>query len=497
MKKMDAYDYTSTRRKLRISAKDALLQGLSEEGGLFVTDALDTLSLPLEDMLDMSYPQIAQQVMQLLLPGYTKEEIAWCIERAYGSSFSDPRIAPVIHRKDLHVLELFHGPTCAFKDLGLQMLPQLMSIAAKNRHKKVMILTATSGDTGKAALEGFKDAKDISITVFYPKDGVSSIQEKQMTATEGNNTCVCALKGNFDDAQSGVKTLFADEAMKQELAKEEILLSSANSINIGRLIPQVVYYVSAYVQMVNDHQIAFGDKIDFCVPSGNFGNVLAGYYAKCMGLPVRRFFVASNANRVLCDFLSSGVYERNRDFYKTISPSMDILISSNLERLLYYKSGKNSVYVAELMEELAQKGSYAIDQRLLEKIREDIIGGYCKDAECIQAMKECYERYGYVIDPHTAVGYHVMKQHEKESTIPCILVSTASPYKFSEDVVKALFHEECADAFAAMELLQEKSGIAIPEGLRALKEKKIRHKDVITREEMKQYVLDKRRELMK
>ena len=336
--------YTSTRNKaLARTPKEAVVKGIAEDGGLFVYDALDTLRLPLQDMMQMTYEQMAETVLQLLLPDFTEEEVKDCVENAYKGKFRDEHITPLHKAGNTNILELFHGPTCAFKDVGLRMLPQLMSKSLQQHpDEHVMILTATSGDTGKAALEGFLDVPRTGITVFYPDEGVSNIQRLQMITTKGSNTCVCAIRGNFDDAQSNVKRIFQNAQLSARLKEKGITLSSANSINIGRLIPQVVYYVYAYKEMVRTKEITFGEKVNFCVPTGNYGNVLAGYYAKLMGLPVNKFIVASNSNNVLFDFLKDGVYDRNRPFYKTISPSMDILISSNLERLLYYKSGKDA-----------------------------------------------------------------------------------------------------------------------------------------------------------
>lgn len=483
--------YTSTRNKMiALSPKEAILKGIAEDGGLYVYDDLDTLKLPLKEMMEMNYEEMAAVVLQMLLPDFSEEEVHACVQAAYHNKFRNEQITPLHHVSDTNVLELFHGPTCAFKDVGLRMLPQLMSKSLKTFGKdRVMILTATSGDTGKAALEGFKDVDNIGITVFYPEAGVSNIQRLQMATQEGKNTCVCAIKGNFDDAQSNVKKIFADQTISKNLAQEHIRLSSANSINIGRLIPQVVYYIFAYKEMIRKNEIKFGEEINFCVPTGNYGNVLAGYYAKCMGLPVHKFIVASNSNNVLCDFLKDGIYDRNRPFYKTISPSMDILISSNLERLLYYKGGKDAAYIATLMKQLEEDGKYQVREDIFESVKKDFYGGYCSDEECACAIKEFYEESGYVMDPHTANAYKVLKDYEKEdATHKSVVLSTASPYKFAPAVYEAIFGKSDLDEFACMEELQKKTGAAIPEPLHALKEKAICHEDVIDKAAMGSYV---------
>lgn len=485
--------YTSTRNKTNAcTPKEAILKGIADDGGLYVFDDLDTLTLPLQDMMNMTYSQMAETILSLLLPDFSKEEVETCVKQAYEGRFDCDDITPLHSAKDNEILELFHGPTCAFKDVGLRMLPQLMSTALKTAgDRNVMILTATSGDTGKAALEGFKDVDQIGITVFYPDNGVSNIQRLQMVTTEGNNTNVCAIKGNFDDAQSNVKKIFNDMDLRERLAKQNVTLSSANSINIGRLIPQIVYYIYAYKEMVRKGKLTFMEEMDVCVPTGNYGNVLAGYYAKCMGLPIHKFIVASNSNNVLYDFLSDGKYDRLRPFYKTISPSMDILISSNLERLLYYKSGKDADYIAKLMRDLEENGSYQIHEDLKELVKADFYGGYCNDEDCVQAMNEVYKTCGYVMDPHTAVAYKVMKEYQAENSgYPCVLLSTASPYKFAPAVEKAIFDDENADEFACMEELQRRSGAKIPESLRVLQEKEIRHNNVIEKDHMCAYVED-------
>lgn len=483
--------YTSTRDKmLALTPKQAILKGIAEDGGLFVWDDLDRIQLPLKDMMEMNYEEMATVVLQALLPDFSDEEVLSCVNDAYHNRFRNDDITPLHKAGNTNILELFHGPTCAFKDVGLRMLPQLMSKSlVGDDNGNVMILTATSGDTGKAALEGFKDVDKIGITVFYPEAGVSNIQRLQMVTQEGENTCVCAIDGNFDDAQGNVKKIFADKELKNRLAKHNVHLSSANSINIGRLIPQVVYYFFAYKEMVRNKEINFGEELNFCVPTGNYGNVLAGYYAKCMGLPVHKFIVASNSNNVLYDFLKDGVYDRKRPFYKTISPSMDILISSNLERLIYYKCGKDDTYIASLMKELEETGRYKVREDIFEKIKDDFCGGFCSDEQCATAMKMFYNECGYVMDPHTANAYKVLQDYEEhDKAHKSVVLSTASPYKFAPAVYEAIFGQCEMDEFECMEELQKKTGATIPQPLQLLKESVVRHRDVIGKHDMNAYV---------
>lgn len=489
--------YTSTRnKKTAHTPKETILKGIAEDGGLFVNDWITECKLPLEEMLSMTYEEMAETVLQLLLPDFTEKEVKKCVKDAYENKFNSKEITSLFIFDGFSVLELFHGPTCAFKDVGLRMLPQLMRTSLQNQQENVMILTATSGDTGKAALEGFLDVDQTGIMVFYPKNGVSDIQEMQMITTKGKNTCVCSIDGNFDDVQSVVKQIFQDQEINGTLKKEKIILSSANSINIGRLIPQIVYYVYAYIKMVKANKIQFMDKINFCVPTGNFGNVLAGYYAKMMGLPVHRFIVASNANNVLYDFLNTGIYDRNREFYKTVSPSMDILISSNLERLLYFKSGKDSSYITSLMKELDKNGKYKVSDDIYSSIKEDFVGGYCSDEECISMIQEVYQRYGYVMDPHTAVGYKVLKEYQSvDDEYETVLLSTASPYKFASVVYKAIYGIEEENEFTCMKQLEEKTGLKIPSSLNNLPDLEIRHTSHVKKEEMKGFVIEKGKSL--
>ncbi|MDO4265953.1 MAG: threonine synthase [Eubacteriales bacterium] len=483
--------YHSTRNKQETAdSRQAVLKGLCGDGGLFVSDALGERKLDPEELLTLSYQELALRVFSLLLDDYTEEELSDAIEKAYGTTFSKNEVTPVTKIGDDWLLELYHGPTSAFKDVALCMLPQLMSKALSGSGKKIMIITATSGDTGKAALSGFQDVENIGITVFYPDGKVSDIQKLQMASQEGRNVAVCAIRGNFDDAQSAVKEIFASE-IGAELEKRNIALSSANSINIGRLIPQIVYYFEAYKALRKNGTIQAGQEIDFCVPTGNFGDVLAGYYAKLLGLPVHRLIVASNANNVLTDFIMTGVYDRNRPFHKTISPSMDILISSNLERMLYYLSGKDADYIASLMRSLKETGRYEVSGELLSKIQEIFSAGCADDAETEAAIRKAYETDGRLIDPHTAVGYKVLSERRTEG-VPAVLLSTASPYKFCRDVYESLFGaaNTGADGFAYMRMLSEKTGVEPPEPLRELQGKPVLHRDVIDIADMKQYVLN-------
>ncbi|MDO4813474.1 MAG: threonine synthase [Gemella sp.] len=483
--------YESSRNKnLKINPSDAIIQGLSSEGGLFVLRNLGQDKVDLDNIVGKNYYQIAEQVLKLFLD-FTEEEVRDCVEKAYKGKFSTEEITPLVELKDAHVLELFHGPTSAFKDLGLSLLPQLTRTALKRSGEKddILILTATSGDTGKAALEGFKDVDKVKIIVFYPNSGVSKVQERQMKTQEGKNVKVCAIEGNFDDAQSAIKEIFVDENFKADLAQQNVKLSSANSINIGRLIPQIVYYFKAYSDLVGGGKIKQGDKVNFVVPTGNFGNILAGYYAKKIGLPVNKLVCASNANNVLYDFLTEGVYDRERDFLKTISPSMDILISSNLERLLYYLTDGDNAYVASLMSDLKEKGKYQISDELLAKLKEEFTAGYATNEETAEIIKKVYEEEGYLLDTHTAVGYKVLL--EQESDCPSVVLSTASPYKFTGSVYESLFGSTEADEFELLKDLHAKTGVKIPSNLEDLDKKAVLHNDCISKEEIAKYVAEK------
>lgn len=485
---MRAY-YQSTRQNaVHINAKQAILQGICEDGGLFVLPELAKTQLDLEKICQMDYQQIANTIFNLMLSGYEQDEIADCVQNAYTRSFERTKpdtITPLETVGDVEVLELFRGPTSAFKDVALSILPWFLSKALKDSDKKALILTATSGDTGKAAMSGFEDVAQTGICVFYPDGKVSDVQYRQMATQTGQNVRVFGVEGNFDDAQSMVKQLFLDEQLKQKLAKENIVLSSANSINIGRLIPQIVYYFDAYRQLVNKQQIKIGDEVSFSVPTGNFGDVLAGYYANLLGLPVKKFYVASNANNVLTDFLNTGTYDRRRPFIQTISPSMDILISSNLERLLYYASNQDCQKVAGWMEQLAKEGFYTLDDQTKAMIQNKFEGGYYDDDQLKTTIAKVYQETGYVLDPHSAAAYALAK--DKKGQEPIIALATASPYKFTQDVLAALGGQE-ADAWCAMKTLSTMNVDPIPAKLKALQQAPIRHRQVVSPKGMKEVV---------
>ncbi len=485
--------YISTRDDSNfVSSKQAILNGISPDGGLYVWPELDQVKIDLEKICSQTYLENAQYILSFLLQDYTQEQLMNCVNRAYKDSFSTKEITPLKKVGDIYVLELFHGPTSAFKDVALTLLPQLMSQALKETNKKALILTATSGDTGKAALSGFCDVENIGINVFYPDQKVSAIQYRQMVCQKGKNVGVYGIRGNFDDAQSQVKKLFLDADLKEACLKDNILLTSANSINIGRLVPQIVYYFESYKKLVNEGIIQLGDKISFSVPTGNFGDVLAGYYGYLMGLPVKKFYVASNANHVLTDFLTTGVYDRNRDFVQTISPSMDILISSNLERLLYYACGKDTKQVKEWMDSLSQTGKYEIDKETLSKIQSLFDCGYVEDAMTKKTILDVYKNTDYVLDPHSAIAYKIAKE---ANDTPIVSLATASPYKFSKDVL-ASFNETCENEWLAMKKLSQFCQDNIPRNLAELQELDILHSKVIDVEDMKNVVLASTKELV-
>ena len=473
--------YVSTRdQSLAYTAAQAIEQGLSRDGGLFLPESFPALP-DLNTLLPMTYEARAAAIMGLFLDGFTQEELLTFARKAYGpEKFDCPEVAPVreLHCKT-HILELWHGPTCAFKDMALQMLPHLLtaSMQKNGEEKTVCILVATSGDTGKAALEGFKDVNGTRIMVFYPKDGVSDIQQLQMVTQAGENVGVCAVVGNFDDAQTGVKRVFADKDIAARLAGRNIRLSSANSINWGRLVPQIVYYFAAYARLLKAGRIALGDEVDFCVPTGNFGDILAGYYAKRMGLPVGRLVCASNKNNVLTDFLRTGAYTARREFYKTSSPSMDILVSSNLERLLYHVTGSDAE-VAALMGRLAREGSYTVRPETLAAIQASFSCGWASEEEVAAEIRTRWERDGYLCDTHTAVAFHVAEQHKRQGT-PMVVLSTASPFKFPRSVLAALGHAAPENDFEAMQALEQATGRTAPASLAGLRQKPERFDAVI------------------
>ena len=483
--------YVSTRNKnQKCSAAQAIAQGLALDGGLLTPEVLPKLSPNgLKTMTDMSYQQRAVFVMGSYLDDFTASELSSFAKRAYGpDKFDVKEVAPVRQLDDkTYCLELWHGPTCAFKDMALQMLPHLLSASlGKNEEQKtVCILVATSGDTGKAALEGFKDVDRTRILVFYPKDGVSDIQQLQMQTQEGDNVGVCAVVGNFDDAQTGVKRLFSDSALRDTLAGRGYFFSSANSINWGRILPQIVYYVSAYCDLLKAGSVEKGQPINVCVPTGNFGNILSAYYAKQMGVPIHKLICASNQNNVLTDFIKTGVYDRNRPFYNTMSPSMDILISSNLERLLFALT-QDTDEVKGYMEQLAASGRYQVRDRVREKLQKRVKGYFCDDKETQRVIREMFEDHGYLIDTHTAVAFSALEQYRKETGdgTACIVASTASPFKFCDSVLEALGVAARAQGLDALDQLSQLTGLPAPAPLSGLRDKKVRFTQTVEKDHM-------------
>lgn len=492
--------YHSTRsHEAPLTSKEAIRRGIAPDGGLYVSDELGCTQIPLAGLSEMGYLNLAREVLAALLTDYAPEEIAACVSEAYEETFADAEITPVKRLASAnadgvptHVLELWHGPTSAFKDVALQMLPRLMARTGSNDgagDEKIMIVTATSGDTGKAALAGFADAPGVGISVFYPEGKVSRVQELQMSTQEGANVAVCGVRGNFDDAQTAVKQIFADRELAERLATQGVMLSSANSINVGRLVPQVVYYFAAYAQLLRSGDISCGDEVEFCVPTGNFGDILAGYYAKRLGLPVARLIVASDANNVLFDFLTTGTYDRKRPFFTTTSPSMDILVSSNLERMLYYLSDGDVELVSRLMGQLADEGSYTLPNELLSKIQEVFTCGWADEDEVARAIKACWDENGYLIDPHTACGYHVLSHMPAvPGSKARILLSTANPYKFPRAVAGALGLFCPPDDFACMQVLEKATGTCAPAQLAELQDKPVLHTDVVDIDGMASFV---------
>ncbi|MGX7328759.1 threonine synthase [Enterococcus bulliens] len=478
--------YTSTRGgQQHVTASQAILQGLATDGGLFVPEHFPQVNLDFEQLKEQSYQEIALLIMKAFYSDFSEAELKACIKAAYDDKFDTDVIAPVKKVGTEYYLELFHGPTLAFKDMALSILPYLMTTAAKKNQStnELVILTATSGDTGKAAMEGFADVENTKIIVFYPKEGVSKIQEQQMRTQKGDNTFVVAVEGNFDDAQTRVKEMFNDLTLRQTLASHQKQFSSANSINIGRLIPQVVYYVYAYAQLIHQQELTNGQTLDVSVPTGNFGNILAAYYAKKLGVPIGKLICASNQNNVLTDFFTSGMYDRNREFYVTSSPSMDILISSNLERLLYEVSGQNTDTTSYLMEELTTKGSYELEVALREGLS-DFLVAYATDEQTQLAIKQVFDREGYVIDPHTAVAKHALDQMTQLSD-PALIVSTASPYKFPESVVRAFDEvKHVENEFGWVTALYEETKLTVPPAVKTLFESPVLHDRTIPVDEM-------------
>ncbi len=475
-----------------VSAPEAVLRGIAPDGGLYVRG--DFPQIPLGELRDADFCALSRRILGAFLAGYDAEEISGCVARGYAHKFDAPEIVPLRKVGDMHVVELFHGPTAAFKDVALSILPQLMGCALQKMgaENEIMILTATSGDTGSAALTGFADVPGIRILVFYPDKGISPIQRAQMTTMRGKNLGVCAISGNFDDAQTGVKRIFAE--ISPDFCRENrVALSSANSINIGRLAPQIVYYFSAYLDMVRAGEIALGEKLNFAVPTGNFGDILAGCYAREMGLPVGKLICASNANNVLTDFLNTGVYDKNRPFLTTISPSMDILVSSNLERLLYLALDGDAQAVRARMEQLKETGNYSMPEAAMQKIRALFAGGCATDAQAMETIGRVFRETGYLMDPHTAVAWKVAEDYRAASGdgAPCAVLSTASPYKFPASVLCALGEEVPADAQAQIDRMEALSGTRIPAALSGVLNRAVRFVDVIAPEDMMAYVLGK------
>lgn len=492
-------NYASTRNSsLKVTSAHAIVKGLSDEGGLYVPESVPALSE--EKILGLcgkSYVDRAFDVFSEFLTDFTPEELRHCVESAYNTkNFDTDNIAEIAKLKDgKYILELWHGPTCAFKDMALQILPYLLTASAKKEvdGKQIAILVATSGDTGKAALEGFKDVAGTSISVFYPEDGVSPMQKRQMITQEGGNVSVCAVVGNFDDCQNGVKAIFTDKEIEEKLAKKNILLSSANSINWGRLAPQIVYYISTYAQLVADKEINFGDKVNIVVPTGNFGNILAAYYAKLMGIPVNKLICASNSNNVLTDFINTGVYDRNRKFFTTISPSMDILISSNLERLLYHLTGGDDKLINEWFGALKTSGRYEVNGDVKKQLSELFYAGCCSDEETKTRIHKTFSEEHYLLDTHSAVAVKVYEDYKARTgdNTKTIIASTANPYKFGRAVYEAVGgRDDTDDEFELITRLEKETGTKMPAPLAATKNKAVRFDQTVEKQEMGDYVLD-------
>ncbi len=488
-------NYISTRNnKLTATAAEAIANGISKEGGLFVPEHIPTLnSEDFSALAKLDYKGRAKYILKYFLTDFTENDIDYCVEGAYTGSFEEERPAPIAKLGDkINVLELWHGPTCAFKDLALQLLPYLLSTAAKkvNEGKETVILVATSGDTGKAALEGFRDVENTKIIVFYPCDGVSPMQKLQMDTQAGENVYVCSIKGNFDDAQTGVKQIFTNKEIIAKLAEKNKLFSSANSINWGRLVPQIIYYVSAYCDLLANNEAK--DGFNVVVPTGNFGNILAAYYAKVMGVPIKKLICASNANNVLTDFINTGVYDRNRPFHTTISPSMDILISSNLERMLFELSGNDSEKITAIQNSLSENGTFKIEGEMLEKLQNIFYGGCCDDDKTKATIKEIFEKYGYLSDTHTAVAFSVYEDYVKATgdNTPVVIASTASPYKFAKSVLSALGEATDMDEFDILDNLSEFTKTDIPAPISNLKTAKVRFSNCAEKQDMAKVVFD-------
>ena len=489
-----ALSYESTRGGQKgVTASQAILKGLAEDGGLFMPTEIPRLDKTLEQLAGMTYQETAYEVMKLFLTDYTEEELKACIANAYDDKFDTEEIAPLAKADGAYFLELYHGSTIAFKDMALSILPHLMTTAAKKNHadKEIVILTATSGDTGKAAMAGFADVPGTRIIVFYPKGGVSKVQELQMRTQKGDNTSVVAIHGNFDDAQTGVKKLFGNKELEKEMAEAGFQFSSANSINIGRLVPQVVYYVYAYAKLLENEQIENGEEINVVVPTGNFGNILAAYFAKHMGVPIKTLICASNDNKVLYDFFTTGTYDRKREFILTNSPSMDILISSNLERLIYKIAGADAAKDVTLMQNLAAEGKYEITDEMKAQLK-DFYGNYASEKETAEEIAEVYKKTGYIMDTHTAVASRVYRKYVAESgdQTKTVIASTASPYKFTRSVMDAIDAEKYKGMgdFELVDALSELSGVKVPQAIEEIRTAPVLHKNVVETEDMPKIV---------
>ncbi len=489
--------YISTRGNQEpLNFYEAILQGIGNDGGLLVP-AFQIGKKDLTKLLDLNYIDLATEIISEFTPDDVKEEIRVLCKKAYGTGLFPDVVVPVEKAGNVFIAELFQGPTAAFKDMALSLLPHFMtfSLKQKGEDREVMILAATSGDTGKAALEGFKDVEGTCIKVFYPEDGVAPVQKQQMVTQEGNNVDVIGIKGNFDDAQTAVKKAFASEELKKLCDEHHVFLSSANSINIGRLIPQIVYYFYSYISLVNRKEIELGEEVNFTIPSGNFGNCLAGYIAKGMGLPIKKFIVASNKNNILTDFFNTGVYDANREFYKTNAPAMDILVSSNLERLVYFLCNDAS-QVKRYMDELNETGVYKVDEEIFNKIQHNFVAGWQNEEEVVNTIGDCYKETGYLLDTHTAVGYGVYKNYKMEShdETKTIILSTASPYKFPKSVYKAVSHNDL-DEYESIDALNEFTHVSIPAPLQGIKDRKVLHTKVIDKKEIVDFIGESIREL--
>ena len=486
--------YKSTRSNdVEVTASQAILKGLADDGGLFVPESLPALEADMDTLAGMSYQETAYEVMRQFLTDFTEEELKDCIAKAYDEKFDTKEIAPLVKKDEAYYLELFHGKTIAFKDMALSILPHLLTTSAKKNQVKneIVILTATSGDTGKAALAGFADVPGTKIIVFYPKNGVSPIQEKQMVTQKGANTFVVGIHGNFDDAQTGVKKMFGDKELAAQMDKAGYQFSSANSINIGRLVPQVVYYVYAYAKMYANGEVAKGEKINVVVPTGNFGNILAAYYAKNMGVPIDKLICASNDNKVLYDFFRTGTYDRNREFILTTSPSMDILISSNLERLIYKIAGADAAKDVTLMQNLAAEGKYEITDEMKAQLK-DFYGNYASEKETAEEIAEVNKKTGYIMDTHTAVASRVYRKYVAETgdQTKTVIASTASPYKFTRSVMDAIDAEKYKGMgdFELVDALSELSGVKVPQAIEEIRTAPVLHKNVVETEDMPKIV---------